>query len=73
MSGSIANDNDGELPPSPCVGLCRMDAATALCQGCLRTIDEIVAWGQADDAYKRTVWLAIAQRQAIWVDNKAGK
>jgi predicted Fe-S protein YdhL (DUF1289 family) len=48
--------------PSPCISLCRMDEARGLCQGCLRSIDEIIAWGRADEAYKRGVWLAIAER-----------
>jgi predicted Fe-S protein YdhL (DUF1289 family) len=37
---------------------------TGLCEGCLRTIDEIVAWGRADDAYKRAVWTEIRRREA---------
>lgn len=31
-------------PPSPCVGICRIQAATGLCEGCLRTLDEIADW-----------------------------
>jgi predicted Fe-S protein YdhL (DUF1289 family) len=30
---------------SPCIDVCRMDRRTGLCEGCLRTIDEIAAWG----------------------------
>ena len=50
--------------PSPCINICRMVPATGLCEGCLRTIDEIVAWGRADDDYKRTVWAEIRRREA---------
>ncbi|MGI4938199.1 MAG: DUF1289 domain-containing protein [Janthinobacterium lividum] len=49
--------------PSPCTSVCTMNAGSGLCDGCLRTIDEIVAWGSASEADKRLVWLAIAQRQ----------
>ena len=49
--------------PSPCVSLCQIDAASKLCQGCLRTLDEIVAWGQADDAAKLAVWAEIRKRE----------
>lgn len=56
------SDEAQEPLPSPCVGLCRMDQESGLCQGCLRTIDEIVAWGGAEEDYKRAVWLAIAER-----------
>lgn len=48
--------------PSPCVSVCRMDAASGLCAGCLRTLDEIAAWGRMDEGGKRAVWLQIEQR-----------
>lgn len=48
--------------PSPCLSVCRMDAAGTLCLGCYRTLDEIAQWSRADDATKRQVWAAIAQR-----------
>ena len=50
--------------PSPCINVCRMVPETGLCQGCMRTIEEIVAWGKADDAYKRAVWAEIRRREA---------
>ena len=50
-------------PPSPCVSLCEMAPDTGLCRGCLRNIDEIVAWGTADDDYKRAVWVEIRKRE----------
>lgn len=49
--------------PSPCNGICSMNARSALCDGCLRTIDEIIAWGQADEESRRVVWRAIAVRE----------
>ena len=49
--------------PSPCVSLCKMDVERQYCMGCLRTIDEIMAWSKADDAYKQAVWMAIARRR----------
>ena len=50
--------------PSPCISLCEMDKQTGLCRGCLRTIEEIVAWGKADDDYKRAVWSEIRRRES---------
>lgn len=50
--------------PSPCVNICRMEAASGLCAGCWRTIDEIAAWSRMDDDAKRQVWQAIALRKA---------
>jgi len=48
---------------SPCNSVCRMDAATGWCEGCLRTIDEIIAWATLDDAAKRAIWDRLAQRR----------
>jgi predicted Fe-S protein YdhL (DUF1289 family) len=56
---------DEQTPvPSPCISLCKMSLATGLCEGCLRTIDEIVAWGTASDDFKRAVWAEIRRREA---------
>ena len=41
--------------PSPCTNVCRMNAGTGWCEGCLRTIDEIAAWAQFDDQAKRGI------------------
>jgi predicted Fe-S protein YdhL (DUF1289 family) len=48
--------------PSPCVSVCRMDAASGLCEGCLRTLDEIAAWGGLAEPDRRAVWARIEQR-----------
>jgi uncharacterized protein len=42
-----------------------MDPRTALCTGCLRTIDEIAAWSHLSDADKQAVWLRIAERRSL--------
>lgn len=49
--------------PSPCVSVCRMDAANTVCQGCWRTLAEIAAWSTMDDAAKRAVWLLLPARR----------
>lgn len=48
--------------PSPCLSVCRMDMASGLCEGCLRTLDEIAGWSRADDEAKRRIWQAIDAR-----------
>nr|WP_323740841.1 DUF1289 domain-containing protein [Caenimonas koreensis] len=48
--------------PSPCLSVCRMDPATDFCEGCMRTIDEIAAWGRMGDDEKRSVWKLIGIR-----------
>jgi predicted Fe-S protein YdhL (DUF1289 family) len=49
--------------PSPCTSVCRMDARTGLCEGCLRTIDEIIAWSTMVDDRKREVWDLLDERR----------
>jgi predicted Fe-S protein YdhL (DUF1289 family) len=50
--------------PSPCVNICRMNEATGLREGCLRTLDEIACWSLLDDAEKSAVWDELEQRRA---------
>ncbi len=51
--------------PTPCTGVCVMDAQTGYCKGCLRTIDEIADWGIASESRKRQIWIALGQRRAM--------
>lgn len=48
--------------PSPCISVCRMNADSGLCEGCLRTLDEIARWSRMDDAGKRAIWSLIETR-----------
>ena len=50
--------------PSPCLSICRMEAASGWCEGCLRTLDEIAAWGRLDDEGKRAIWAGLGERAA---------
>lgn len=55
----------GQNVPSPCVSVCRMSEDTGLCEGCWRTLDEVIQWSTADDLAKRAIWAQIEQRLAI--------
>ena len=55
----------GEVP-SPCISVCTMDAAGALCLGCFRTLDEIAAWSVLDADAKRAVLAKLARRRATY-------
>jgi predicted Fe-S protein YdhL (DUF1289 family) len=57
--------------PSPCINVCRMDASTGWCEGCLRTIDEIAGWSICDDQEKRAVWDALEARRARLIASQA--
>lgn len=50
---------------SPCVGICRMDAATGYCLGCGRTIGEIGAWGGMNDTQRTAVRERLPERMEI--------
>ncbi len=53
--------------PSPCINVCRMDAATGWCEGCQRTLAEIAGWGGLSDADKRAIWSALPARREVWL------
>ena len=50
--------------PSPCISVCRMTEAGGLCEGCLRTLDEVAQWSRLSEAAKREIWARIGQRVA---------
>ena len=50
---------------SPCVSLCRMDADTGWCLGCMRTLHEIAGWGALDDSGKREVIQRLGPRRLV--------
>ena len=57
---------------SPCINICRMNPRTGLCEGCLRTIDEITVWSRLDDAGKLGVLALIDQRrEALRAERRA--
>lgn len=64
MAAAAAGREDAQPVASPCISVCRMDAASGLCEGCLRTLDEIAQWSVMDDEGKRGVWRRIGQRVA---------
>lgn len=48
--------------PSPCISVCRMDAASGRCEGCLRTLAEIAGWSALTEDDKRALWRQLARR-----------
>jgi len=54
-----------DLPdiPSPCIGVCKIDPDTRLCQGCMRTAREIARWPYADDAERLAIVHELRQRR----------
>lgn len=54
--------------PSPCISVCTMAAASGLCRGCLRTLDEIASWSTLGDEDKRAIWARIEVRATAQAD-----
>jgi predicted Fe-S protein YdhL (DUF1289 family) len=61
--------------PTPCVGVCRLDPATGLCQGCLRSGAEIAAWGSASNELRLEIVQRLRERRRAqgitsWADQR---
>ncbi len=63
--------DSGEVK-SPCISICKMNpvfgdaderATGGLCVGCMRTIDEIIEWGNVSDDRKRAILAAAKVRR----------
>ena len=46
MSSDDALSSPFASPVTPCIGVCTIDPDTEVCQGCLRTLEEIAGWGE---------------------------
>jgi predicted Fe-S protein YdhL (DUF1289 family) len=49
--------------PTPCINVCKMNPHTQLCEGCLRTLDEIAAWSALSDGEKSMVLAQLPSRR----------
>ncbi|MCM2479693.1 DUF1289 domain-containing protein [Serpentinimonas maccroryi] len=62
LKAALRQARSGGPVPSPCVGVCRMDAASGYCLGCWRTLDEIAHWSAASADEQRACWRRIEGR-----------
>ncbi len=53
----------GDDVQSPCNNVCKMNPDTGLCEGCLRTLDEIAAWAGLSNEEKRAVLAQLPARR----------
>ncbi|TDK66654.1 DUF1289 domain-containing protein [Sapientia aquatica] len=53
---------------SPCINICKMNERSGLCEGCWRTLDEIIVWGKSDNANKRAILQQIELRKHAQFD-----
>jgi hypothetical protein len=49
-------------PPSPCVGICRITPPERWCEGCKRTLEEIIDWPMLTPGEKRAVLAGLKSR-----------
>jgi prolyl-tRNA editing enzyme YbaK/EbsC (Cys-tRNA(Pro) deacylase)/predicted Fe-S protein YdhL (DUF1289 family) len=54
----------GDVVPSPCISVCRINADSGMCEGCFRTLGEISAWARSGPDAQREVWQTIGKRMA---------
>jgi predicted Fe-S protein YdhL (DUF1289 family) len=52
----------GEPISSPCISVCRVDAASGLCIGCARSMDEISHWAKLTESDRRKIMADLPQR-----------
>jgi predicted Fe-S protein YdhL (DUF1289 family) len=52
--------------------VCVIDEASGLCEGCLRTLDEIAIWGSSSEAQRREVLARIDGRRTVDAPQQAG-
>lgn len=57
-----ANVELKEEPASPCVGVCKIDPHTQLCEGCFRSLTEIAEWIYYSPQQKRALLLEVDRR-----------
>jgi uncharacterized protein len=57
---------------SPCVGVCVIDERSGLCEGCLRTLDEIALWGSSSPAQRRQVLARVEARRSVDAPRSSG-
>ena len=58
---------------SPCIKVCVIEPVSRLCTGCLRTLDEIAAWGRMGDDDRRKVMAALPSRAGLLARRRGGR
>jgi uncharacterized protein len=57
-------------PDAPCIAICSTAQGDAVCKGCGRTEDEVVAWPVMTPGEKRTIWRRITLDHTAWRFNR---
>lgn len=69
----MAEDWRRDEPESPCIKVCVIHPETRLSTGCLRTIDEITAWGRLSPEERRAVMAELPGRAPLLKKRRGGR
>ncbi len=58
---------------SPCIKICVVHPEARICTGCLRSIDEITAWGRMSNDARRAVMAELPGRQSLLKVRRGGR
>ncbi|MCV2881522.1 DUF1289 domain-containing protein [Actibacterium sp. XHP0104] len=58
---------------SPCVKICVIEPKSRLCTGCLRSLDEIAAWGRMTPDARRAVMAELPARKPLLTQRRGGR
>ena len=56
--------------PSPCVGVCQINASTKYCLGCWRSLKEVAHWSRYSNDEKETLMTELTERKRRFGSNK---
>ncbi|MGI3168279.1 DUF1289 domain-containing protein [Pseudooceanicola sp. C21-150M6] len=60
-------------PESPCIKICVIHPEARLCTGCLRSIDEITAWGRLSPEERRSIMAELPARKPQIAKRRGGR
>ncbi len=60
-------------PSSPCVNICVVHPRERLCTGCLRSVEEIAAWGRMGEDERRAIMAELPARAPRLKKRRGGR
>jgi len=60
------NLKGSEKISSPCIGVCKINSANGICEGCNRTLDEISDWIFMKESERNIITESLKKRDNCW-------
>lgn len=60
-------------PSSPCVNICVVHPRERICTGCLRSVEEIAAWGRMGEDERRAIMAELPARAPRLKKRRGGR